>query len=120
MEEEVDEVVGPKGRHDPDRTAVRHGHGWGGDARRPARRGQRPRMRTADGEPSCRSDLPDFADRDPLTRVVMEQMLAGVSTRRFERTREPVGAKVEAEARSVSKSAVCREFVERTRATWRS
>ena len=26
MESEVDEVVGPKGRHDPDRTAVRHGH----------------------------------------------------------------------------------------------
>jgi putative transposase len=26
MEEEVDEVVGPKGRHDPDRQAVRHGH----------------------------------------------------------------------------------------------
>jgi len=27
--------------------------------------------------------------------VVLEQMLAGVSTRRFERTREPVGAEVE-------------------------
>jgi len=26
MEEEVDEVVGPQGKHDPDRTAVRHGH----------------------------------------------------------------------------------------------
>jgi putative transposase len=25
MNEEVDEVVGPKGCHDPDRTAVRHG-----------------------------------------------------------------------------------------------
>ena len=26
MEEEVEEVVGPKGRHDLDRSAVRHGH----------------------------------------------------------------------------------------------
>jgi hypothetical protein len=26
MEAEVDEVVGPKGVHDPDRAAVRHGH----------------------------------------------------------------------------------------------
>jgi len=26
MELEVDEVVGPKGKHDPDRTAKRHGH----------------------------------------------------------------------------------------------
>jgi hypothetical protein len=40
-------------------------------------------------------------------------MLAGVSTRRFERTREPVGEEVEREARSTSK--VSREFVARTR-----
>ena len=26
LEEEVEELVGPKGRWDPDRTAVRHGH----------------------------------------------------------------------------------------------
>ena len=26
MELEVDEVVGPKGKHDPDRSAKRHGH----------------------------------------------------------------------------------------------
>ena len=26
MEDEVDEVVGPKGKHDADRSAVRHGH----------------------------------------------------------------------------------------------
>jgi transposase-like protein len=56
-----------------------------------------------------------FADRDPLTGVVMEQMLAGVSTRRFARTREPVGEDVLAAERSVSKSAASREFVGRTR-----
>ena len=47
-----------------------------------------------------------FADRDPLTRVVLEQMLAGVSTRRFARTREPVGEDVVDAERSTSKSAV--------------
>jgi hypothetical protein len=26
MESEVTDIVGPKGRHDPKRTAVRHGH----------------------------------------------------------------------------------------------
>ena len=26
MEEEVDDIVGPKGKHNPDRVAVRHGH----------------------------------------------------------------------------------------------
>jgi putative transposase len=42
-------------------------------------------------------------------------MLAGVSTRRYRRTQEPVGEQVEAQARSTSKSAVSRTFVERTR-----
>ncbi len=42
-------------------------------------------------------------------------MLAGVSTRRYERTGEPVGREVDEQARSTSKSAVSREFVSRTR-----
>ena len=42
-------------------------------------------------------------------------MLAGVSTRRYRRTQEPVGEQVETKARSTSKSAVSRTFVERTR-----
>jgi putative transposase len=70
MELEVAEVVGPKGKHDPDRIVKRHGHEDGsmtlGGRRVPVRR---PRMRTAD---DCR-ELPVatyeyFADRDPLTR----------------------------------------------------
>jgi hypothetical protein len=56
-----------------------------------------------------------FADRDPFSRHVLEQMLAGVSTRRLERTREPVGSEVEATARSTSRSSLSREFVARTR-----
>jgi putative transposase len=117
MEEEVDEVVGPKGKHNPDRTAVRHGHD-AGEVTLGGRRVQveRPRVRSADGE----RELPlrtyqHFADRDPFSRHVLEQLLAGVSTRRFERTREPVGQEVEATARSTSRSAVSREFVARTR-----
>src|SRR5487761_814121 len=42
-------------------------------------------------------------------------MLAGVSTRRYPRTQEPVGEEVETRGRSTSKSAVSRTFVERTR-----
>ena len=56
-----------------------------------------------------------FADRDPLSRLVLEQMLAGVSTRRFGRTREPVGEQVEAQRRSTSKSSVSRDFVAKTK-----
>src|SRR5881392_805606 len=117
LEQEVDEVVGPKGKWNRDRTAVRHGHD-DGEVTLGARRVEvrRPRVRTADGE----SEVPletyeHFADRDPLRRVVLERMLAGVSTRRYRRTQEPVGEPVETRARSTSKSAVSRTFVERTR-----
>ena len=117
MEDEVEEVVGPKGRHDHDRTAVRHGHEDGEvtlGGRRVAVR--RPRARTADGESEVAlATYEHFADRDPLQRVVLERMLAGVSTRRYPRTQEPVGEDVESGSRSTSKSAVSRSFVERTR-----
>ena len=43
-----------------------------------------------------------FADRDALTKVVLEQMLADVCTRRFARTREPVGQDVVDAERSTS------------------
>ena len=117
MEEEVSEVVGLKGKHDPDRTAVRHGH-ESGEVTLGGRRVsvKRPRARGADGsEEIALSTYAHFADRDPLSRVVMERMLAGVSTRRYGRTAEPVGEEVEGKARSTSKSSVSRTFVERTR-----
>src|SRR3954470_23608641 len=51
LEAEVEEVVGPKGQHNPDRAAVRHGHEAGevtlGGRRVPV---SRPRARTVDGE----------------------------------------------------------------------
>jgi len=116
MEAEVQEVVGPKGKRNPGREAVRHGHENGQVTLGGRRVGvQRPRARTVDGEHEVAlGTYAYFADRDPLTRVVLEQMLAGVSTRRFARTREPVGQDVVDAERSTSKSAVSREFVGRT------
>jgi putative transposase len=116
MELEVTEVVGPKGKHDPDRTAKRHGH-EGGSMTLGGRRVQvsRPRMSTAADE----RELPlasyeYFADRDPLTRAVMDRMLAGVSTRKFAGVGEPVGSEVEQDCSSTSKTSVSEMFVERT------
>ena len=117
LEQEVDELVGPKGKWNPDRSAVRHGHENGevtlGGRRVPVKR---PRARTVDGE----SELPlqtyeHFADRDALEEVVLERMLAGVSTRQYRRAQEPVGEQLETDARSTSKSAASRVFVARTR-----
>jgi len=81
---EMDQLVGPKGRHDPERTAKRHGHEDGSvtlGGRRVAV--SRPRVRSAGDE---REEVPlathrHFADRDPLNELVVEQMRAGVSTR---------------------------------------
>jgi hypothetical protein len=117
MEEEVDEVVGLKGRHDPARTVVRHGH-EAGEVTLGGRRVVvgRPRVRSADGANEVAlATYAHFADCDPLTLLVLEQMLAGVSTRRYVRVLEPVGAAVEETARSTSKSSASRAFVERTR-----
>jgi len=117
MEEEVTEVVGPKGRHDPDRSAVRHGHQPGEVTLGGRRIGvERPRVRAADGSQELGlSVYQHFADRDPLSRIVLERMLAGVSCRRYGRVQEPLGNDVEAEARGVSKSSISRTFIERTR-----
>jgi len=117
MELEVDEVVGPKSEHNPDRTAKRHGHEDGsmtlGGRRVPV---CRPRVRTADDQ----HELPVksyeyFADRDPLTRAVLDRMLAGVSTRKFARVGEPVGEEVEQASSATSKTSVSELFIERTR-----
>ena len=117
LEEEVVDVVGPKGKHDPERTAVRHGH-EAGEVTLGGRRVQveRPRVRSADGQAEVQLQTYEyFADRDPLSRSVLERMLAGVSTRRYRRTQEPVGVEVEQAARSTSRSSVSRTFIERTR-----
>lgn len=116
MELEVEEVVGAKGKHNPERIAKRHGHEDGSmtlGGRRVAVR--RPRMRTADDEHELRvRSYEYFADRDPLTRAVMDRMLAGVSTRKFAAVGEPVGLGVETSSSATSKTSVSEMFVERT------
>ena len=117
MELEVDEIVGAKGKHDPARTAKRHGH-EDGSMTLGGRRVQvrRPRVRSADDTRELPVETYEyFADRDPLTRAVMDRMLAGVSTRRFARVGEPVGEQLERSSSTTSKTSVSEMFVERTR-----
>ena len=116
MDADVSAVCGPKGKHDPDRTAVRHGTENGSvtlGGRRVAV--QRPRMRAADGSgevPVPAYEL--FSSTEVLGRMAMERMLAGLSTRRYPAGLEPVGVEVERAATATSKSAVSRRFVAAT------
>ena len=116
LEHNVTGLAGEKGRHDPDRTAYRHGHEDGsvtlGGRRVPVRR---PRVRAADG--SGELALPAYAHfsaTELLGRLAMEKMLAKISTRRYAAGLEPVGQKVVAVASATSRSAVSRRFVEAT------
>jgi hypothetical protein len=116
MEEDVTAACGPRGKHDPQRTATRHGHGAGsvtlGGRRVPV---ARPRMRAADG--SGELAVPSyelFSQTEVLGRMAMERMLAGLSTRRYPVGLEPVGARTEQAATSTSNSAVSRRFVAAT------
>ncbi|HZA18352.1 MAG TPA: IS256 family transposase [Pseudonocardiaceae bacterium] len=116
MEADVTAACGPKGRHDPKRTATRHGHGVGsvslGGRRVPV---QRPRMRATDGSGELAvASYELFSDTEVLGRMAMERMLAGLSTRRYPVGLEPVGSRTERSATSTSRSAVSRRFVAAT------
>ena len=116
MEQDVAAACGPEGRHDPQRTATRHGHERGSvtlGGRRVAV--TRPRMRAADGS----GELPVpayelFSGTEVLGRMAMERMLAGLSTRHYPAGLEPVGARTEQAAAATSRSAVSRRFVAAT------
>jgi putative transposase len=116
MAEEVTAGCGPKGKHDPARTAVRHGTEAGsvtlGGRRVPV---TRPRMRSADG--ATEVPVPSyelFSSTEVLGRMAMSRMLCGLSTRRYGDGLEPVGQRIERAATSTSKSAISRRFVAAT------
>jgi putative transposase len=113
--EEAMALAGPKGRHHPERTH----HHWGTAATELTFGGrrvqmQRPRVRqTAGGGEATLPSVAAFRGRDPLTARMMQQLLAGVSTRQYEASLEvpPEGR----HSRGSSKSAVSRTVVRRTR-----
>jgi hypothetical protein len=81
MEQELALVVGPKGKHDPDRVAERNGSAPGsvvlGSRTVPVRR---PRAVRTDGSGEVGLDTyAVFSSADLLTQVALERMLAGVA-----------------------------------------
>jgi transposase-like protein len=120
LEEERTQVVGPRYAHLPTRQARRAGSAPGelvmGGRRVQVRR---PRARTIDGQEVQLPSWTTFAAEDPLAQRAVEQMLVGVSTRRYARSLEPLPADLP--SRGTSRSAVSRRFVaatERQMAEW--
>jgi len=115
MEADVTTACGSRGKHDPERTAVRHGSERGSVTLGGRRVGvQRPRMRATDGGevPVPAYDL--FSRSEILGWMAMSKMLGGLSSRRYAVGLEPVGERVERAASATSKSAVSRRFVAMT------
>lgn len=114
LEEERATLCGPRYRHEEGREAVRAGYAQGTlpmGGRTVTL--QRPRVRTVDG----RREIPlssweQFQLADPLTERAVEQMVLGVSTRRYERSLEPLPTGIS--AGGTSKSSVSRRFIQGT------
>jgi len=116
MEAHVAAACGTRGKHNPDRIAVRHGREAGsvtlGGRRVPV---DRPRVRAADGSgevPVPAYEL--FSSTELLGKMAMERMLGGLSTRRYGVGLEPVGERTEDASKAKSRSAVSRKFVAMT------
>jgi transposase-like protein len=116
LDADVERLVGPKGRHQPGRSAVRHGSQPGKVTLGGRRvRVDRPRVRRADG--TAELPLPTwqaFASTELLDQLALERMLAKLSTRCYRHGLEPVGSQVEHAATGTSRSAVSRRFVAAT------
>jgi len=116
LDTDVERLAGPKGRHNPDRAAVRHGSQPGKVTLGGRRvRVDRPRVRSADG--AAELPLPTwqaFATTELLDQLTLERILAKLSCRRYPAGLEPVGSRIAQEATGTSKSAISRRFVAAT------
>ena len=113
MEQDREDLCGPRWKRDPDRSAGRAGTTksevtLGG--RRIAI--TRPRVRSKEG---IEVELPSFAfaaNRDPLDRPTLNAVACGISNRKYARSLDPLPEEIE--DRSTSKSSVSRRYVAMT------
>jgi putative transposase len=116
LEADVHRLAGPKGRHNPERVAVRHGTQPGQVTLGGRRvRVDRPRVRTADS--AAELPLPTwqvFSSTELLDQLALERMLAKLSCRRYRVGLEPVGSRADQASSGTSKSAISRRFVAAT------
>jgi hypothetical protein len=107
MEQDREELCGPRWKRDPDRSAGRAGTTKSevtlGGRRIPI---PRPRVRSQAGK---EMELPSFtfaSNRDPLDRHAVNAVACGISSRKYARSLDPLPSDME--ERSTSKSSVSR------------
>jgi len=112
LEQERTALCGPRYKHEAERAAYRAGHADGELVMGGRRvRVRRPRVRSEAGE----QQLPtwtQFSMEDPLNARALEEMVIGVSTRKYRRALEDLPAEIS--ERGTSRSAVSRRFIAAT------
>src|SRR5215469_15366004 len=110
LEAERTALCGPRYAHVTGREAIRAGH-VSSSLTLGGRRAEvkRPRVRSIDGHELGLPSWQTWSSRDPLHERAVEQMVLGVSSRRYARSLEPVPD--ELRVHGVSKSAVSERFV---------
>lgn len=113
LEQERRAICGPRYEHDAGRHATRHGYS-GGELVLGGRRVHvdRPRARTMEGQEIELPSWGRWSKHDPLAKRAVEQVLVGVTTRKYDRSLEALPQGVT--SRGTSKSAVSRRFVAAT------
>jgi hypothetical protein len=116
LEEERTVLCGPRYQHDPRRQGLRAGSAPSSLSLGGRRiEVERPRARGMDGRELALPSWRAWSSRDPLERRAIEQMLVGVSTRRYARSLEPLPS--DFSAHGMGKSAVSERFVVGTSAS---
>ena len=110
LEAERTALCGPRYAHLAEREALRAGH-VASSLPLGGRRAEvkRPRVRSLDGHELSLPSWQAWSARDPLDERALEQMVLGVSSRRYARSLEPLPEEIA--TRGVSKSAVSERFV---------
>ena len=116
LAEDSEHLAGPKGKHNPERSAVRHGTEAGSvtmGGRRIAV--EKPRVRSLEGHELRLPTYEHLTLRDALSKLAVDRMLAGLSTRLYERSLEPISARQAHRARGITRSCISRRFIQLTR-----
>lgn len=119
LEQERTMLVGTRYKHNAERAYTRAGHDQEGELVLGGRKVKfpRPRVRTVKDANGKSVEVPleaweAFSKEDPLTERALEQMLVGVTTRKYARSLEDLPNEIS--SHSISKSSVSRRFVEAT------